>query len=433
MNTSNVMTNTSNVMTNTSTHSDDPKTVVDTRYNRVLTAKDLTLLGLSMTVGSGIFVLIDDVAKNGKNLMWLSMLLAGIISLLTALGYGELASMFKNNMGESDYIRSVSNDKVANIMGIIILISDIFIISTVALGLGQYISTVIPSNVILTALVSIIILNYLNYKGIKTATNVSNMALYIKLAVICLIIITSVSSGQPKENIINTKGITSNGLCTGSLIALFAYLGFNNLTNFSEETINPAVNIGKSITYTMIIVTIIYTVLLISAMFVMTSSELSHSTTPLASLFGKLFGSYGYAFFIVLAIVSLLDTLLVTSVSESRYIHAILSHIYPTYGKYDMDSTHQTPYMSIILLCLLSICIIFFFKKIGSTAIFGDLLILIVFVVVNIIVIILRFTKPDETRKFKVPFNLGKIPIPSVIAIIGGLYAIYHHLRTYIK
>lgn len=403
-------------------------TTIDTRYERVLDTKDLVLLGLSMTIGSGIFVLIDDVAKYSKNLVWLSMLLAGIMSLLTALSYGELSSMFKNNMGEADYIRAVSNDKTANVMGICILISDVFILSTIALGLGNYMTKIIEISTPLLAITSIVIINYLNYQGIRTSTNVSNVMLYIKLAVILVIIVISLTMNTPKENLFNTKNIDSCALSTASLIGLFAYLGFNNMTNFSEETINPAVTIGKSITYTIIIVTIIYTLIAFASLFVMNSTELSQTTTPLAMVMGKLFGFYGFVFFIILAIVSLIDTLLVSSVSESRYIHAILSKMSPQYKNYDMDKTHRTPYLSIIILVILSSLVICCFKNIGVTAIYGDLLIMSIFVIVNIIVIILRYQKPNEPRQFKIPFNIGRVPIPSVIAIVLGLYAICQYI-----
>lgn len=403
----------------------------DPRYNKVLTLKDLILLGLSMTIGSGIFVLIDDVAKHSKNLIWLSMILAGFMSLLTALGYGELSGIFKNNMGETDYVRSVSNDKFSNTMGFGILLSDIFILSTISLGLGNYVSKFVGMNVQWIAISAIIILNYLNYCGIRTSTDVSKYALYVKLTVILVIVFTSFINHTPQEHFLDLGKTNGYEITTASIIALFAYLGFNNLTNFTEETIDPEVTIGKSITYTVIIATIIYTLIAVSSLFVMNSNEISQSPTPLASISNKLFGSYGMTFCIILAIISLLDTMLVTSVSESRYIHAFLSHVFPNYGKVDMDTNKKTPYISIILMVVLSAIIIFAFRNIGTTAIYGDLLIMTIFIIVNVVVISLRYKKPDSPRKFKVPLNIGKIPVPSVMAIIIGIYAIYQYLQHY--
>jgi len=400
----------------------------DVRYKRVLTTKDLILLGLSMTIGSGIFVLIDDVAKYSKNLVWLSFILAGFVGLLTAMGYGELSSIFANNMGEVDYIRSVTNNKTANIMGICILVSDIFIISTIALGLGNYLSKIIKINVKILAIMSLIVLNYLNYRSIRLSVNVSNTMLYIKLFVLFVIVVLCFMNYSPTEPFFSAQNVDSYGLSTASIIALFAYLGFNNMTNFSEETIDPAVSIGKAMTYTILIVTIIYTLIAFASLFVSNSMELSQTTTPLALISGKLFGSYGYLLFILIAIISLSDTLLVSSVSESRYMHSFFSNMDENYGRVDMDTSYKTPYLSIIILIIMSIILISIFKNIGTTAIYGDVLILIIFTVVNITVITLRYTYPEIERKYRIPFNVGKLPIPSVVAIILCLYAIYKYI-----
>lgn len=401
---------------------------IDTRYDRALDLKDLILLGLSMTIGSGIFVLTDDVAKNSKNLVWLSVFFAGIMSLLTAFSYAELASIFKNNEGEYGYVKAVSNKKVANIMGYVILISDIFILSTISIGMGHYVSKLIGCSPHMIAITVLISLNIINYLGITMTKNVSNVAMYLKLLIIAGIILMSFTNNKPTENLLSTENVGITGFSTASIIALFMYLGFNNITNFAEESHKPATDIPKALVYTVAIVTIIYTLFTIASLFVVSSDELSQTTTPIATITGRLFGSGGFYLLVILTIISLLDTMLVTCVSETRYMHAFISQNHPQYGKSDMDSEHKTPYLSIILLTVLSILIIYVFKDIEKTAICGDLLILTVFIIVNIIVIVLRYKNPDEPREFKIPLNLGKIPITAVIAVILGVYVIYHYV-----
>lgn len=412
---------------------------IDPRYKRVLNTSKLTLLGLSMTIGSGIFVLIDDVAKHGKNFMWLGMLLAGVMCILTGLGYGELSSIFNNNLGEYGYIKSVTNETFGSLVGYILLLSDVFIIATVSLGLGNYVSKLVNINSIdlinkstsptIIAIIAIIALNIINYLGIQVSTSASNVALFVKIVLLIMIIVISINGNTRQENPLDITQFDINGISTASIIALFAYLGFNNLTNFAEETVNPEKSIGQSITNTLIIVTILYTLLLISSQFIVSSSDLSHSNTPLATITGKIFGSYGFVFCIILGIISLLDTILVSSMSESRYIHAFLSRKSDTYKELDMDHTTKTPYISIIVLSLLAIVIIIIFGNISNTAIFGDLIILSVFIMINIVVIALRIKQPELDRKFKVPFNINNIPIPSILGIIFGLYAIYYYVK----
>jgi basic amino acid/polyamine antiporter, APA family len=399
---------------------------IDPRYARILGLKDLILLGLSMTIGSGVFVLVDDVAKYSQQLMWLSMLTAGVSSLCTAMSYGELASLFQNNMGEYGYFTSVADQKTANVLGGGIMLSDIMIIATIALGLCNYLNKMSGCPSPLWAIIPIIVLNVVNYYGIKVSAQASHGALYLKLGIIGLIVLCSFWSGQPQENMFDFSNVTTHSFTKASIIALFAYLGFNNLTNFTEETKNPETNIGRSIVYTVGLSTVIYTVLMIACLWVMSSKDLSQTTTPLAEVIKKLFGSYGYLMFMVLAVVSLIDTLLVTSVSESRYIHAFLSRIFPSYGEVDMDKKHHTPYLSILLLVIMASIVILCIQNIETTAIWGDLLIMVIFLIVNVITIVLRYRSPETQRAYKIPFNWGKIPIPSVIAIIIQIYAIFN-------
>jgi len=401
------------------------ETMIEKRYNRVLGLKDLIMLGLSMTLGSGIFVLTDDVSRDSKNLVWLAFVVAGIIGLLTAVSYGELSSIFNNNMGEVEYIKSVTNETTANIMGLCIIVAELFILSTVALGLGNYVSSLIGYNNQLFGIIFLFFANILNYSGIKTSTDMSKFMLCIRMCVLVLIILVAFINHKPTENLLCTKNISLSGFSTATFIALFSYLGFNNITNFAEETIDSEVNIGKAITYTVSIVIVIYTLITIASLFVLKSTDWGNTPTPLATITGKLFGSYGYTLFMILAIISLFDSILVSSLSETRFMHSIFSHIYPPFKDKDMDEIHKTPYLSILILLFFSIIIILTFNNIGTTAILGDIFILTIFIIVNIIVIILRFKRPNELRKFKIPFNIGKVPIPAVLAIFMSLYMIY--------
>lgn len=405
----------------------DSSIIIETRYNKTLTLKDLILLGLSITIGSGIFVLISEVAKYSGNLMWLSFLLAGIMILLTALSYGELVSIFRNNVAEYGFVKSVTNVTCANVVGILTIISDIFIIATISLGLGNYFSQLTGLNNIFIAIFSLVVINYLNYHGIQTTLIASNIVLFVKLGLLLMIIIFSFVYYSPTEKIFNFEKSDGNGLYIATIISIFAYLGFNTMINFTEETINPEITIGKSIALTIIIVVIIYTLLAIASLYIVDSSTLSHSTAPLATITGRLFGSYGFVLFAILSIVSLFDTLLVSCVSETRYIHGIFSQMSPKFGQYDMNEKYHTPYLSIMIMIVLTSLTIVLFKNVGTCAIYNDLLIMIIFTIVNIIVIVLRFKKPNEQRKFKIPFNIGQLPIPPIIAIITTMYAIYRY------
>lgn len=400
-------------------------------YKRILNLPDLVFLGLSMTIGAGIFVLLNNVAGHAKQLSWVAILLAGIICLLTAMSYAELSSIFRNNEAEYGYIKSVTNDTVANISGVLILVADVFIMATVTLGLSYYIGTIVKINPVIIAIPIVLFINYLNYRGIRTSKNVSRVLLYMKIFILLAIIFLGFMffRGVSGESLVNTEGVNQHEMFIAAIIGLFAFLGFNNLINLSEETINPGINIPKSLLYTLLISIVLYTLFTVSSLMILGSKGLSGTEVPLAAITNKLFGSYGKYFFVVLAIVALFDTLLVTNVSESRYVNAVFSNMSKKFGAKDM-SKYGTPYISIGILVVLTIIFILVAKNMEKLAIWGDSLILVIFIVVNVIVIVLRYRVPDEERKFKMPLNVGRFPVTAGLAILISVYGLYVYVMN---
>jgi APA family basic amino acid/polyamine antiporter len=405
------------------------KNISSSDYLRVLSLKDLVFMGLSLTIGTGIFVLLNNIGQHSKQLTWLSMIIAGILSLLTAFSYGELSGIFKSNTAEYGYIESVAGTKIADISGIILMIADLFVIATVALGLAFYLAKLTHMNDILIAIIVLVVINYINYSGIIISKDISHMALYVKLIALGIIIFLGFIRKPEKVDYFTSEGVSQHQLSIGVIIAIFAYLGFNNMVNLNQESINPGPDIGTAIILTIIIITVLYTLLAFSGLRVLGIDGLSETKIPLATMAEKVMGSYGEYFIIFLAIISIFDTLLVTCVSESRYIHALVENFNKDLGKIDFDEKNKTPYISIILMTIIASLIVIIIKNIEYTAIDGDIIYIFVFVIVNIITIILRYLKPNTDRPFRVPFNIGNFPVPSMLSALIGCYCIYEYIN----
>ena len=101
---------------------------------------DIYLMSIGQIIGAGIFILIGKTAKYANNFTWLSFLIAGIFSILSGFSYVELSTIFKRNAAENDYIGSVFGEKIGLLSTIILLLIGVFTITTVALGMGEYIN-----------------------------------------------------------------------------------------------------------------------------------------------------------------------------------------------------------------------------------------------------------------------------------------------------
>ena len=111
----------------------------NSQYARVLSKQSLLCLSLSSSIGIGVFLIVSHVSKECGNLSWLAMLCAGIFSIMTAYSYAELSSIFNSNSTEYEYIKYASkSNKLATLASVIIIVSELLILATIAIGLGHY-------------------------------------------------------------------------------------------------------------------------------------------------------------------------------------------------------------------------------------------------------------------------------------------------------
>ena len=128
---------------------------------------DIYLMSLGQIIGAGIFILIGKSAKYANNYTWLSFLIAGLLSILSGFSYVELSKVFKSNSAENDYIGSVFGDKVGLISTIILLLIGVFTVTTVSLGMGEYLNKKLNYSKIVSAILIILFYAGINIIGVK--------------------------------------------------------------------------------------------------------------------------------------------------------------------------------------------------------------------------------------------------------------------------
>src|SRR3954467_3526554 len=104
------------------------------QLKRTLGLWQLTMSGLAIIIGAGIYVLVGDAAAQAGNMLWLSLVLAALMSALTGLSYAELGSMFPTASAEYEFARQAFNNLIAFLAGWLMLIGIIIAAATVSLG-----------------------------------------------------------------------------------------------------------------------------------------------------------------------------------------------------------------------------------------------------------------------------------------------------------
>lgn len=248
-------------------------------------------------IGSGIFIVSADIARNVGAPGWLMMvwLITGIITIIGALSYGELAAMMPNVGGQYVYLREAYHPLVGFLFGwTTFLVIQCGSIAAVAVGFAKFSGVLIPwiseKNILLTigplhlnttqvvAMGSILFLTWLNTRGIvtgKIAQNIfSSTKVIVLLGFIVLGLLISRGSGAWEINreifwnatrigdsgqVIPVAGFMLVASVAMALVgSLFASDAWYNITFISGEVINPKKVVPLSLLFGVIIVSVLY-------------------------------------------------------------------------------------------------------------------------------------------------------------------------------
>ncbi|HEX2472451.1 MAG TPA: amino acid permease, partial [Nitrososphaera sp.] len=249
------------------------------------------MYGVGLILGAGIYVLIGDVAGIAGNAMWISFIVAAFIATCTGLSYAELSSMFPKSAAEYVYVKNAfGNNAAAFIAGWLIIFVAMVSAAAVAIGFSGYFSSLFPQiDPLLSAAVLVLILSIVNFVGIKESVWMNTTFTFIELAGLSIIILAALLFGSHQIDYyemppaVADMPLSAGAIVAGAGLIFFAYYGFENLANISEETKNASKVIPKALIISITITSAVYILVALSAITLVGWEELSLSEAPLAT------------------------------------------------------------------------------------------------------------------------------------------------------
>jgi basic amino acid/polyamine antiporter, APA family len=397
---------------------------------RSITLFQAVMYGIGLILGAGIYVLIGDVAAIAGNAMWISFLLAAVMASLTGLSYAELSSIFPKSAAEYVYVKEgIGNNFVALFVGCLTIFVAVTSAATVAIGFSSYLAVFLPQYPpILYGIALVLVLSFLNYYGIRESVWVNSIFTLVEVSGLLIIIAVGLSTvsvtdtnyfEMPSGTFSSHAAIISTFLAS-TLLVFFAYYGFENISNISEETKNPTRTIPRALLFSILVTTIIYILVAISTVALVGWEELSRSNAPLALAASKVLGNNGIIILTILALFATTNTFLMMLISGSRIIFGLAKYddAIPTILA-EVHSSRKTPWLAIIFTMAFTLAtIILYTGKISDVASISVFSILLVFALVNLSVIRLRFKHPRLSKPFTSPFSVKKFPILPMIGLV---------------
>ena len=385
-------------------------------YNKTLNTYDVTLATAGYVIGAGIYTILGVASKYGKDYTWFSVILSGILAICTGLSYSELSSMYNNNSGNYIFIREAFGNSWAKVSIYIFLVGQLLIQTSVSLGLGEHIHTFVPIHPKFIASILIMVFSYMNYSGIRKSINYNNFATILEIGGLVLI---SCIGFMNNSNKVGYGSIQKNiyPILIGATILNFAYTGYDGAIQLTEETIDPGKTIPMGMITGIILTTILYTFVAISATKSIGWEQLSQSKTPIADIASNVLGSKTGYLMIFIALISMSNTLLMGNITASRFIQSISKYVKIPFNLDKIDEKTKTPINSIVIFTIISVIalIIGDLEKITS---YSNIATVIIFIFINLAVIKLRRYMPQKKRQFKIPLNIQGVPITSIIGLL---------------
>ncbi|CAG0970722.1 putative amino acid permease YhdG [Methanosarcinales archaeon] len=380
---------------------------------------EVTLSGIGIILGAGIYALIGKASGLAGNSLWLSFAISALIAIFTGLSYAELSSMFPKASAEYEYTAHAFGKRLAFIIGWLIILSGAIGASTVALGFGGYFKVLFSMPIITSAFVLIIALSFLLFLGIKESALFAVIATLIETAGLLIIIFIGVPYLGKVDYFEMPLGMA--GVFQAAALVFFAYTGFESIVKLSEETKSPEKTIPKGLILAILISVVLYILVAISAVSVVGWENLSRSDAPLADIAFSAFGSNAFIMLTIIALFSTANTVLLMMLGSSRIMYGMANSFHLPSILSRVHFLRRTPWIAIIITALLSLLFIFA-GDITFVANIANFTLFVTFFVINASMIVLRYKEPDVKRPFRVPFTIGRFPL---LAFLGILFSVF--------
>jgi basic amino acid/polyamine antiporter, APA family len=403
------------------------------KLKKVLGPVDLTFLGIGAIIGTGIFVLTGVAAAiHAGPAVIISFVISGLACALAALCYAEFAAMIPVAGSAYTYAYAGLGELLAWIIGWDLILEYAVGSMTVAVGWSGYFvnlldgvgihlpkwATTMPLNI--PAVIIVGLMTSLLVKGMKESAKFNNVIVITKLAVIFFFIGLGIFYVKP-ANWSPFVPFGFSGIMTGAAIVFFAYIGFDAVSTTAEEAKNPQRDLPIGIIASLIVCTILYIAVAAILTGIVHVHELGQNqsflSAPIAYALKLIKQNWASAIISVGAIAGITSVLLVMlmgqprvffAMSRDRLLPAGMSKVHPRFG---------TPFVTTIITggVVAVGAMAFPIDKLAEMTNIGTLF---AFALVSASVLILRKTRPEAKRPFRVPLFFIVAPL----SILSSIY-----------
>jgi basic amino acid/polyamine antiporter, APA family len=392
----------------------------------------LVVYGVGDMIGSGIYGTVGKAAGQMGNAVWLAFVVSMVAAMLTGLSYACIASRYPRAAGAAFVTHHAWHVAfLSYLIGLTVAASGLTSMATSTNVFADNLQKFVPGPHWVMVLLFLGFLTYINFRGIRESMWTNILCTAVEVGGLLFVIIVgarywgSVNYLETPHAVYDTAGaLVSSGLEPGKLFAasvltFFAFVGFEDMLNISEEVKRPERTMPWGIVLALVVATVLYIGVAVTAVSVVDYHTLREAKAPLTPIVQKAAPwLWGRAFdFITMFAVA--NTVLINYIMGSRLLYGMARQGLVPAVLARVHAKRRTPHVAIgtLLVIVIGLTISGTVTELGAAT---GLLLLCCFAIVNGALIALKLRKGEPKGHFEVPIIVPALGIVVNLTLVGA-------------
>jgi basic amino acid/polyamine antiporter, APA family len=422
------------------------------RLRRALGPLALTAIGLGATIGTGVFVFSGQVAaRHAGPALTISLIIAAVVCALAALCYSEFASFVPVSGSAYSYAYATLGEGIAWFIGWNLLLEYVISASAVAVSWSAYVSNLLagwgihlPHALInapidahgkatgdiinVPAILIVAAMSWICYAGIKKSSGINSFMVYLKVGIIVLFVLVGLqyidtSNWHPyiPENTGEKGHYGWSGIMTGAGLILFSYIGFDTASTTALESRNPKRDVPLGILGALVISCVLYLAMAAVLTGLVPYAKLDVDE-PVALAIDLHPGLAWVGTFVKIGIIAgMTSVVLMSLLGQPRILLAMADDGLLPGAISRCHEKYKTPHVATVVTGVFGALVAGLFP-LDALADLISIGILLAFAVVCAGVLVLRYTRPDHPRPFRVPFAPVTCTLGTILCLATSVF-----------
>jgi basic amino acid/polyamine antiporter, APA family len=379
----------------------------------------LALYGLGSMLGAGVYGLVGKAAGMLGGLVWVSFLIAMVAALLTGLSYASLGSRYPRAGGTAYIIqRAFGRPMLSYVAGLCVVASGLTSMATGSRIVATNLQALFALQALPVPLIAVLYLAALCavvWRGLRESLWFNALCTAIEASGLILVIVMGARFwGQADLLELPTQqDWTATGwlFAQSAVLTFFAFLGFEDTLNVSEEVKNPSRNVPLGLLGAMLGATLLYLLISVTAVSVVHWDVLAMAPAPMGAVMARAAPWIPAVVYTVITIFAVANTALINFVMGSRLIYGMARQGLLPRALTRIHPRRNTPHVAAVAIFVMA-ALLLMLGDVSQLAAATVILLLGVFALMNLSQVVLA------TRAGEPP---APVRLPIVAPILGGL------------